>query len=168
MDAVVALAGAWALICGIGAWRHPLSVRQSVGVDWERELAGALARDDDAAKVVAINEALADVEHRIERDMRWPLAMGWMIVAGCAIAALWLALELRWRGLGQVLALGALGVAGCVAARRAGRRWAESARRDADARAGRLAGALYDAEVVLAGRRRPRRRTSRGLGRLQS
>jgi hypothetical protein len=103
---------------------------------WEHALAAeVLAAPNEGARVAAVNLALADAEHELERTARWPptalrlAALGALLLGGAAYLAD--GDDLRW--LLSILAAGGVAVLGCIEAGRSGDRHAARQRRAIDA-----------------------------------
>jgi hypothetical protein len=124
---------------------------------WEHELSSELLRaEGDGARLVAINDTLNSVDHRMLARDRWPWAAAWITGSGSLLIAVagvlsGVGVELLWG-----LAAGAVGVVACLRARSSGRRLAARRRAAVDALVELLAGELYHREVELPRRRRPR------------
>jgi hypothetical protein len=160
---LVGLALVWALGCVGVAWWYPRSIARLGLGPWSAELGEALedARSD-AERVAIANQALAEAEHALVQREGVPAAAGWLVLGGCALAAV--AGLLVEPALALVLVVGAAagGVGGCALASRVGRERARRCRARLDAAVHERVGALYDAEVELPRRRSLRRRRRRG------
>jgi Flp pilus assembly protein TadB len=125
---------------------------------WERDL-GTELRDcrSDGERVAAINAALRSVEHSLSRGRSWPAAAVWLAGSGtllCLIGGFVLGLRAELLG---VLPIGMCGVNACLIAGRVGRREALARRRRIDRIVAAVAGDLYERDVMIPARGRPRR-----------
>lgn len=170
---VLAVAAVWCSLSVMLALAYPRSVR---AVGSARRLQ-ALEHDltaarDDAERVALVNETLAELEHELGARAWLPRAAAWLGVTGTGLALVGGILVGPKPEMAAAVAIAALGVIGCFAAGRLGRRLGARARAAIDRRIEALVGALYAAEVVLPaarGRRgsiRAKASTSRTSGRL--
>ncbi len=150
------IAAAAAVLCGAAAWSVPRrinAVARDAGRGLEEDL--ELAATDEA-RMVAANEALGDLEHRLSPDLRRPVKLAWICFAACAAAAMIAMLGRDFVRAGQCVGVAIVGGAVCVASRRATRRAVDEARQAADHAVAASLGDLYDAEFVLPKRREMR------------
>ena len=155
----LALAAAWTAVCLAWALAYPRAVAAAGASSWADSLSEELrSARDDRERVVAVNDALRDLEHDLDARARLPLTAAWLAVTGSVLALIAGLLHRPELELLGCLAIAVVGAAGCVAARRLGRRRARAVRLAIDEQVRGLVGDLYDAEVVLVPGRGARRR----------
>lgn len=138
-----------------------LSRRAKPGSFEHRVASEALAETDDRAKIAAVNDLLAEVEHALEARAGWPSAgirialFSAMLLGVIAYVAVH---ELRWAL--TIVAIGGASALACVEANRAAQRGAASQRRAIDDLVLAAMGDLGEA-APAAPERRSRRRGSR-------
>jgi hypothetical protein len=148
-----------AFACAFVAWRWAWSVGPLAR--WDDDLDEALAQArDDRERVAAVNELLADAEHRLVAGERLPRSAAFIAVVATALCLVAGALREPTFVLLACVPIALAGAAACIAAGRAGRRRADAERRRVDALVAARVGALYEAEVEVPrrGARRRRRR----------
>ncbi len=144
----------WTAACVIMAWRYPRRVAAASGPQWRVELEESFAgAEGDPARIAAVNDALAEVEHDLDVAARWPVTARWLALYGWLSAVL---AGLVWSP-GPVLlasvpiAFGA--VFGTQTAQRRGRRDARVCREEADRFVAEVAGELAHRDVDMPVRR---------------
>lgn len=153
---------AWTAVCVAMAWRYPRRVRAATGARWRADLEESyrVARGDPA-RIAAVNDALADVEHDLDAAARFPVTAGWLAVNGWLLTVLAGLLWGREPLLLASLPIGFGGLVGTQSARRRGLRKARACREEADRIISELAGELVHREVEMPVRRRRRGRRRR-------
>ena len=66
----------WTAACVIMAWRYPRRVVSASGPQWRAALEESFAgAEGDPARIAAVNDALAEVEHDLDVAARWPVTV---------------------------------------------------------------------------------------------
>jgi hypothetical protein len=137
--------------------------RQSRPGSFERRVASAVfAAPSDRAKIGAVNDALADVEHTLRVGAGWPSAGIRIALFGAmllGVVAYLMAYEVRWAL--AIVGIGGVAALACVEAKRAAERSAEAQRTAIDALVSVALGHLAD-DASETPRRRARRRGGYG------